>query len=44
LGTGGLETSIELLVIFFYETRGHSKRPRSADFLNNVLCVPYVTS
>ncbi len=27
-----------------YESRGPSKRPRSADFLNNVLCVPHVTS
>ena len=28
----------------FNRLRGPSKQPRSSDFLNNVLCVPYDTS
>ena len=35
---------LELFRAEFSDIRGPSKRPRSADFLNNVLCIPYVTS
>jgi len=40
----GKKSGVQYIAVSFHISRGPSKRPRSADFLNNVLCVPYVTS